>query len=72
MSTTQWADHAIVMHQYGPLAVLIYADVPRPPLAPHEIRIKSIASAFNHADLEIRAGNWPMLEPQPLPYVPGV
>lgn len=37
-----------------------------------EVRIRSIASAINHTDLEIRAGNWPVKKPQPFPYVPGV
>lgn len=37
-----------------------------------EVRIRSIASAINHTDLEIRAGNWPVRKPQPFPYVPDV
>ena len=64
--------HAIVIRGYGPPDVLTYVEVPLSPLAPDEIRIKSIASAINHTDLEIRAGNWPVKKPQPFPYIPGV
>src|SRR3954453_14916308 len=72
MSEAQSADHAIVMHQYGPPTVLTYTDVSRQPLKPDEVPIRSMASAINRTDLEIRAGNWPVLKPQPFPYVPGV
>jgi NADPH2:quinone reductase len=41
------------------------------PLA-DEIRIRSLASAVNHSDLEIRAGTWPILRANPFPYVPGL
>jgi NADPH:quinone reductase len=63
---------AIVMRQYG------YPDVLRPEtvalsdLLADEIRIRSIASAVNHSDLEIRAGNWPILRAAPFPYTPGL
>jgi NADPH2:quinone reductase len=65
MSATQPADQAIIMHQYGPPTVLIYAGVPRPPLERGEIRIRSIASAVNHIGLEIRAASWTVLKLQP-------
>jgi hypothetical protein len=29
-------------------------------IAPNEVRIRGIASAVNHSDLEIRTGNWPV------------
>jgi NADPH:quinone reductase len=64
--------HAILMREYGPPDVLTYAEVPLSPLARDEVRIKSIASAVNHTDLEIRAGNWLVKKPQPFPYMPGV
>jgi len=60
------------MLAYGAPGVLSYAEVPLSLLAPDEVRIRSIASAVNHTDLEIRAGNWPVRKPQPFPYVPGV
>src|SRR3712207_1245199 len=63
---------AILMRAYGPPEVLAYASVPLPPLRPDEVRIRTIASAVNHTDLEIRAGNWPVRKPDPFPYVPGV
>ncbi len=64
--------HAVVMRRYGPPDVLRYEDVVLPPLAPQEVRIKSIASAVNHSDLEIRAGNWPVQKAEPFPYIPGL
>ncbi len=36
------------------------------------MRIRSIASAINHSDLEIRAGRWPVRKAQPFPYIPGL
>ena len=63
---------AILMREYGPPDVLTYAKVPLSPLAPDEVRIRSIASAVNHTDLEIRAGHWPVRKPRPFPHVPGV
>jgi NADPH:quinone reductase len=72
MSTTAGTVHAVVMRQYGPPEVLTYAEVSLPALGPDEVRIRSLASAVNHTDLEIRAGNWPLQKPDPFPYVPGV
>jgi NADPH2:quinone reductase len=42
-----------------------------PVLAPDEIRVRSLVSAVNHSDLEIRAGNWP-IRGNRFPYVPGL
>ena len=63
---------AIVMRQYGGPNVLQFETVSLPPLRPDEIRIRTIASPINHSDLEIRAGNWPILQPNPFPYTPGL
>src|SRR5882724_6715347 len=63
---------AVVMRGYGPPAVLRLESVPLPALAPDEIRIRSLASAVNHSDLEIRSGQWPIRREQPFPYVPGL
>jgi NADPH:quinone reductase len=63
---------AIVMRRYGGPEVLRLETVSVPTLQPDEIRIRSIASAVNHSDLEIRAGNWPILKPDPFPYTPGL
>ena len=63
---------AVVMREYGPPEVLIYEQVPLAPVGADEVRIKTLASAVNHTDLEIRAGNWAIQKPQPFPYIPGV
>ncbi len=64
--------NAIVMRAYGAPEVLRLERVTVQPLAPDEIRLKSLASAINHSDLEIRAGRWPILRAVPFPYVPGL
>ncbi len=63
---------AIVMRRYGPPDVLGLGTVAMPPPAADEVRIRSIASAVNHSDLEIRAGHWRVRKPDPFPYVPGL
>ena len=63
---------AINMRQYGGPDVLRLETVSLPSLQPDEIRIRSIASPVNHSDLEIRAGNWPILTPNSFPYTPGL
>lgn len=72
MSDTPTGAHAILMRAYGAPSVLTYAEISRPPLKAGEVRIRSIASAVNHTDLEIRAGNWPIRTADPFPYTPGV
>ncbi len=47
---------AVVMRRYGPPAVLGVERVALPALSPDEICVRSLASAINHSDLEIRAG----------------
>lgn len=64
--------HAVVMRNYGAPEVLTYAAVPVSALGPDEVRIRTSVAAINHTDLEIRAGNWPVLKADPFPYVPGV
>jgi NADPH:quinone reductase len=63
---------AIVMREYGPPEVLRLEAVELSPLAPDEVRIRSLASAINHSDLRIRSGDWPVLTDDPFPYVPGL
>jgi NADPH:quinone reductase len=63
---------AVVMREYGAPAVLRIEHMTLPALQPGEIRVRSVASAVNHSDLEIRAGAWPILKPEPFPYVPGL
>lgn len=63
---------AVVMRQYGPPDVLRLDRVVLPALAPDDIRVRTIAAAINHSDLEIRAGSWPILRADPFPYTPGL
>jgi NADPH2:quinone reductase len=63
---------AIVMREYGGADVLRLEDVEVADTGPDEVRIRVLASAVNHADLEIRAGNWPVRGGNPFPYVPGI
>ena len=63
---------AIVMRQYGGPDVLRLEKISLHTLERDEVRIRSIASAVNHSDIEIRAGNWPIFKPDPFPYTPGL
>jgi NADPH:quinone reductase len=63
---------AIVMRRYGGPDVLGLEAAPFAALKPDEIRLRTLASAINHSDLEIRAGNWPIRRPEPFPYTPGL
>src|SRR5258708_28501498 len=63
---------AVVMRQYGPPEMLRLERVALAPLAADEIRVRTRAAAINHSDLEIRAGTWPILRPDPFPYTPGL
>jgi NADPH2:quinone reductase len=63
---------AIVVRTFGGPEVLRVEEVPLPALGPTEIRIRMIAAAVNHSDLEIRAGAWKIRRADALPYVPGL
>jgi NADPH:quinone reductase len=63
---------AVVMRRVGGPEVLAIEEVELAPLADGEVRIRSLASAINHSDLEIRAGNWPILREPKFPHVPGL
>src|SRR5262245_63687166 len=63
---------AVVMRAYGGPEVLGIEDVVLPPLQPDEMRVRAIATAINHSDLEIRAGHYPIRRDPPFPYVPGL
>jgi NADPH2:quinone reductase len=60
------------MRGYGGPDVLRLEDVDVPAIGPDEVRIRVLASAVNHADLEVRAGRWPIRGDAPFPYVPGL
>jgi NADPH2:quinone reductase len=63
---------AIVMRRTGAPEVLAVEEVSLAPLAPGEVRLRALASAVNHSDLEVRAGNWPIRRERRFPYVPGL
>lgn len=60
------------MRKTGLPQVLAIEDVVLPQLRSGEIRIRALASAVNHSDLEIRAGNWTIRREPKFPYVPGL
>jgi NADPH2:quinone reductase len=72
MSATAAEFYAVQMAGYGPPDVLVCAPSTLPPLGREEVRIRTLAAAVNHTDLEIRSGNWPIRKADPFPYVPGV
>lgn len=72
MSSLTTLSGAIQLKRYGPPEVLEYASIQMPALGARDIRIKVVAAAVNHTDLEIRAGNWRIRKDDPFPYVPGV
>jgi NADPH:quinone reductase-like Zn-dependent oxidoreductase len=63
---------AVVMRRFGGPEVLVLEEVELPALRAGEIRLRALASAVNHSDLEIRAGNWTIRREPKLPYVPGL
>jgi NADPH2:quinone reductase len=63
---------AIVMRALGGAEVLQLEDVPRPSLAPGEVRLRTLAAAVNHSDLDIRTGYSPIRRRPAFPYVPGL
>lgn len=64
--------YSVQINAYGAPEVMRWTEMALVPLAPDELRIKTLAAAVNHTDLDIRAGNWPIRKPDPFPYVPGV
>lgn len=63
---------AVVMRRTGPPEVLTLEEIDLPPLGAGEIRLRALASAVNHSDLQIRAGNWLIRRDPKFPYVPGL
>jgi NADPH2:quinone reductase len=64
--------YAVQIQAYGPPEVLTYGRVDMPVPGRGEVRLRTLAAAVNHTDLEIRAGHWPIRKASPFPYVPGV
>ena len=63
---------SIVLRATGGPGELALTAVPLSPLRPGEVRLRTLAAAINHSDLEIRAGNWPIRREPRFPYVPGL
>jgi NADPH2:quinone reductase len=63
---------AIVMRSLGGPEVLRIEDVQLAPLASGEVRLRALASAVNHSDLDIRVGYSKIRRAEPFPYVPGL
>ncbi len=63
---------AIVMRELGGPEVLRLETRELPPLAAGEIRLRALASAINHSDLDIRTGYSPIRRVPAFPYVPGL
>src|SRR5271170_4181690 len=63
---------AVVMRRTGGPEVLSVEDLAFAPLRDGEVRLRALASAVNHSDLEIRAGNWTIRRNPKFPYVPGL
>ena len=63
---------SVVMRSYGGPDVLEVEQRPAAALRPGEVRVRVLATAVNHSDLEIRCGNWPVRRADPFPYVPGL
>jgi NADPH:quinone reductase len=62
----------VELHRTGPPDVLTVGVRTLAPLASGEARVRVLASAINHSDLRIRAGDWAIRKPSPFPYVPGL
>lgn len=62
----------MVMRRCGPPGVLALEEVELASLGAGDVRLRALASAVNHSDLEIRAGNWPIRREPRFPYVPGL
>jgi len=60
------------MRETGAPCVLHIEDVELSRLRDGEVRIRSLASAVNHSDLEIRAVVWSIRRTPQFPYVPGL
>jgi len=60
------------MRRSGPPDVLAVEQIEQVALSRGEVRLRALASAINHSDLEIRAGNWRIRRQPPFPYIPGL
>jgi NADPH2:quinone reductase len=63
---------ASAMRAYGAADVLRPETLELAEPAAGDVRIRVIAAAVNHSDLEVRTGNWPIRRDEPFPYIPGI
>lgn len=66
------SEHAIEIDRYGGPEELVWREVERPPPAAGEVRIRTLFAPVNRADIEIRRGEWTIVNPDPFPYTPGL
>jgi NADPH2:quinone reductase len=65
-------EHAIEIDRYGGPEELVWRAVSRPAPGDGEVRIRTAFAAVNRADVEIRRGEWPVMQDSPFPYTPGL
>ncbi len=66
------SERAIEIDRYGGPEELVWREVSRPAPGPGEVRIRTAFAAVNRADVEIRRGEWPVMQDEPFPYTPGL
>ena len=62
---------AIVVHQYGGPEVLKFEDYPDPVPGPGQVLVQVAATSVNPVDYKIRAGGYPAVKQDKLPFVLG-
>jgi NADPH2:quinone reductase len=65
-------ERAIEIDRYGGPEELVWRSVTRTAVAAGEVRIRTTYAAVNRADVEIRRGEWPVMQDEPFPYTPGL
>jgi NADPH2:quinone reductase len=66
------SERAIEIDRYGGPEELVWREVARPAPRDGEVRIRTAFAAVNRADVEIRRGEWPVMQDDPFPYTPGL
>jgi NADPH:quinone reductase-like Zn-dependent oxidoreductase len=69
---TQQMMRAVRFHDYGPAAVLVVEDVPRPEPKDGEVLVHVHAAGVNPVDWKIRRGDMRNFRSVPLPAIPGI
>ena len=71
MQTPPTMMHAVLIRRFGGPEVVEYADVPTPVPRAGELLLKVEAASLNPVDWKIRAGKFPVVRDDKLPYVLG-